>query len=416
MGGRRIKVLAVNSANILSTGNIMLDIAEYMRSQGEEAYTVSKYTKQSVAAMRTKDDPNHFFIGNRFEHTLNRYISWYTDFQDVGSVAATYELIRLIEKKKPDVIHLHDIVGWYIQIDILMNYLKKSLLPVIWTMHDCWAYTGRCIYYDMIGCRQWMDGCRKCPQLDMYPYSKVFDRAAWNYARKKKLFTSLPNLTIVTPSAWLQKEVQQSFLKSYPVEVIYNGIDLSKFKPVESSIRSKYNIPEDATILLAVASAWNERKGLSDLIQLNEILYQEGYRLIVVGLTQSQCEGMPESIISITKTSNLDELVDIYSGADILVNPTKDEVLGLVNIEALACGTPVVMYNTGGAPECIDSDCGLAVEKGNLPMLISAIKEMKAKLNCSALKGACVSRASSFDKHSKYDEYYSLYKRVLDSL
>jgi len=412
MHKQEIKILQINAANNLSTGSIMLGIAEYAREKGVEMYTASKYTKQALELENIRQNPWHLLIGSRFENTLNRYISWYTDFQDVGTYFGTKKLIKKIIEIDPDIIHLHDIVGWYIQIDILFEFLKSYGKPIVWTMHDCWAFTGRCIYYDMINCRQWVKGCKKCPQKDMYPYSKVFDHSSWNYQRKKKLFCGIDNLTIVTPSEWLANEIRQSFLKNYPIIVINNGINLDAFRRCESDFREKYGLHQKK-ILLSVASAWNERKGLSDLFELQNMLPVEKYQVVIVGLSEEQLLSIPQNIVGIPKTANADELAEIYSSADVLVNPTRDEVFGLVNIEALACGTPVVTYNTGGSPECIDKNCGVVVDKGDLLALARVAVELCDKKN-EDLINACVNRAQIFDRKEKFREYYELYRKVLE--
>lgn len=408
-----LKVLEINAANQLSTGTIMLGIAETARREGITVYTASKYNRQSAELEKIRKNPFHFLIGSRWENTLNRYISWYTDYQDVGSWLGTKHLIKRIESLNPDVIHLHDIVGWYIQLDILFSFLKAYGKPVLWTMHDCWAYTGRCIHYGMIGCEQWKDGCKKCPQCSMYPSSKLFDRCEWNYVRKKRLFSDLPKLTIVTPSCWLAEEVRHSFFKNRPISVIHNGIDLEVFHPRPSKFR-EYNDLKEKKVILAAASAWNERKGLRDLYLLAERLPKD-FQLVLAGLSKKQMAELPDSILGVIRTGNAEQMAEIYSAADVFVNPTKEEVLGMVNLEAQACGIPVVTYRTGGSPECVCPDTGVVVEKGDINAMAGAVVCL-CRSGHADFREKCIRHASAFDKNIKFMKYVNLYREMAEEI
>ena len=222
---------------MFSTGHIMLNIAKIGRDRGTEVWTVSKKTRASIN--RNCADDWHTYIGTRVEHTLHRYFSWITDLQDFGSVVATYELIRKIKKINPDIIHLHDLVGWYVNIGILFRYLKKIDKPIVWTFHDCWAFTGRCVHFDYVGCTNWKNGCGNCPQKEFMPRSWFFDLSAFNWRRRKRLFTAIKNMTIVTPSMWLKELTHMSFLSDYRTIVINNGINLDIFKPTTGELYYK---------------------------------------------------------------------------------------------------------------------------------------------------------------------------------
>ena len=264
-----MKIVEINAANFLSTGNIMMDIASTAREHGDEVYTFSKYTKTAINYAKSKKQINHFFIGNRISNTLHRYFSWLTDYQDVGNYFSTKQLIKRIKKISPDLIHLHDLVGWYINIGVFFKALKKMNIPILWTMHCCWAYTGRCIYYEVNKCYNWKNGCGSCKHLDEYPFSWFFDHSRWNFNRKKTLFTGIKNMVIVTPSKWLQQDVSNSFLKEYNCLVINNGINLNLFKPTFGNAAAKYGIDISKKIVLFVASAWEQkRKGLKYVFEL----------------------------------------------------------------------------------------------------------------------------------------------------
>lgn len=407
-----MRVLQVNSFDFLSTGNIMLNIADIARKNSIEMYTASKKKRTSIK--NNKKIQNHYLIGSLVEHELNKLFSEITDFQDYGSVLATYKFIEKIKKIDPDIIHIHDIAGHYLNIDMFFKFLKKLDKPVIWTFHCCWAYTGRCIYYDYINCDKWKDGCFNCKQnKKSFPRHSLFDLCRFNYEHKKKLFTSINNLTIVTPSEWLHREVEQSFLKNCNIETILNGIDQSIFFPEENkNLLYKYNLL-NKKVILGVASIWSNRKGLKYFIDLSEDISSD-YKIVLIGLNKEQIEDLPSNIIGLEKTFSVSELRNWYTLADVFVNPTMEEVFGLVNIEAQACGTPVVTFKTGGAVECISEETGIVVERGNVNELKAAIE-----LICSKPKNyysdKCIRWAKKFDQHSNFLKYIELYKKVYDA-
>ena len=400
-----LKVVEINAAHMLSTGTIMLQIAEKARNEGIEVTTFSKETR---TAKKVHID-HHYLVGSVWENTLNRYIAWYTDFQDVGSYFGTKKLVKQLKEIKPDVIHLHDIVGWYINIKVLFNYLKKAGIPIVWTFHDCWAYTGRCIYYSNVGCDAWKSGCKKCIQKDGYPTTKIFDRASWNFKRKKKLFTGIDNVTIVTPSEWLKNETKQSFLKDYPCVVINNGVERKIFKPTDSEFRKKYNL-ENKKIVLGVCSAWEqERKGINYMFDLSQKL-DSSYQVVLVGVKPDENYTVPDNIIGIEKTANAKEIAQIYTAADVFVNPTLEDNFPMTHIEALACGTPIVTFDTGGAVETVNENTGIVVPQRDKEKLLAAVKEV-----CNSdkdYKTLCLEESKKYDKEDLYKKYIELYRSV----
>ena len=326
------------------------------------------------------------------------------DKHGFGSTKATKEFIKKVEEYDPDVIHLHNIHGYYINTEILFEYLKRANKKVVWTLHDCWAFTGHCSHFDYIGCDKWKNGCKKCPQKNEYPSSKIADASEFNYEKKKELFTSVKYMTIVTPSKWLAGLVKESFLGKYEVIVINNGIDLDVFKPTESDFREKYGL-QDKTIILGVASVWTERKGVNTFIELSEKL-DDNFKIILVGVNKKQKSMLPKNVIGITRTNNVKELAEIYTVADVFVNPTLEEVMGLTNVEALACGIPVITFDSGGSVECIDESSGKIVTKGDIDKLIKYINEIK---NMNISKECCINRANLFNKWEKYNKYINMY-------
>ena len=324
-----------------------------------------------------------------------------------NSNVTTRKIIKRLNAYDPDIIHLHNIHGHDVNIEKLFRYLKRKKKKVLWTFHDCWAFTGYCPHFTMVKCEKWKTNCYKCPQRANFSW--FFDKSNKNYLRKQRAIKDI-DLTIVTPSLWLADLVKQSFLKDCPIKVINNGIDLSVFKPTESNFREKYNIAEDKVILLGVAFGWGKRKGLDVFIELANRL-PENYQIVLVGTNAKTDKQLPKNIISIHKTQNQQELAEIYTAADLFVNPTREEVLGLVNVESLACGTPVVTFNSGGSPECIDETSGSIVECDDIDALKNKIIRICTLRIYS--KTACLKRAKVFDMNECFKEYIKLYKSIM---
>jgi putative colanic acid biosynthesis glycosyltransferase len=400
-----MRILQINTTvNSGSTGRIAEDIGKVIIANGHESYI-------AWGRGNPKSQSKLIKIGSQKDIMLHGLKSAILDRHGFGSKKATQKLIEDIEKIKPDVIGLHNLHGYYLNIDILFNYLEIKKIPIVWTLHDCWAFTGHCTYFDSVGCEKWKIQCEKCPKKSYYPSSYLADNSKENYLNKKELFNKLANGTIITPSKWLKNLVEESFLK-YPVTNIYNGIDLQVFKPqIEIKIiKEKYQITTEK-IILGVASFWDERKGLKDFIALQKILSNS--IIILVGLSKKQIKELPTEIIGIERTENIQELAALYSVSDVFVNPTYQDNFPTTNIEALACGTPVITYNTGGSPEAIDEQTGKIVTKGDIKALANAIEEV---LNNGKpfYTNSCRLRAENrFNKEDRYMDYLLIYEKIV---
>lgn len=288
-------------------------------------------------------------IGNKLDIYLHVLKARLFDASGFGSKHATKEFIKKIDEFKPDIIHLHNIHGYYVNIEILFKYLKAHPeIKKIWTLHDCWAFTGHCPHFEYEKCEQWKNECKKCVRRNEYPKSLV-DRCNRNYWLKKSTFTNVDNLMLVSPSNWLMNLIKDSFFKEYPIEVINNGVDTSIFKHTESNIKERYGI-KNKKVILGVASVWDKKKGLDTFIELSKQLDNE-YQIVLIGLNKKQIKKLPSNIIGITRTENVEELVKWYSAADVYFNPTLEDNYPTTNLEAIGCDTPVVTFNTGGSPE-----------------------------------------------------------------
>lgn len=393
-----MKVYQVNSVcGFGSTGRIALEIADTLSAAGHECRI--GYGRGQCADVRS------FCFEKPWEVNAHALISRMTDRQGFYSAGATRRLIRDITAYAPDIIHLHNLHGYYLHLPTLFSFLRTYGAPVVWTLHDCWAFTGHCAYYDHAGCSKWQTGCSSCPQKGQYPASRLLDNSKKNYHDKKSLFTGIPDLTIVTPSHWLADQVSRSFLQEYPIVPIYNGIDLDVFRPGEGNIREKYGL-DSRKIVLGVANAWDERKGLSDFLALEPLL-PRNFQLVLVGLQPEQLSKLPKQITGILRTDSVAELAQLYSAAEVYVNLSVEETMGLTTVEAMACGTPVVTYDRTAVPEVVDPACGRVVHAGKITDVADAI----AKTDKQSVSGLCIAAAAKFDKREKYQEYLFLYQK-----
>lgn len=384
-----MKVLQINSVcGIRSTGRVCTDIADILTQNGHECKIA--YGRETVPDEYKKYSVR---IGSDLGVKIDALKSRIFDNAGFNSKRATKKFIKWVEEYDPDVIHLHNIHGYYINVEILFDYLKRSNKPVIWTLHDCWSFTGHCAYFDYVGCDKWTSGCQNCPQKNSYPASLFIDNSSKNFKRKQEIFSGVPNLTIVTPSKWLANLVKSSFLSEYRVEVIHNGIDLNVFKPTPSDFKEKYDLT-DKKILLGVAAVWEKRKGLFDFIELSKRL-DDNYKIVLVGLNDSQLKNLPSNILGLPKTNSATELAEIYTAADVFLNLTYEENYPTTNLEAQACGTPVITYNTGGSVESVPIEN--VIEGGNLVLVMDRVFNFPSR--CVLIE----------NKRKSYSDYLELY-------
>lgn len=396
-----ITVVQINTFPYKATGAIMLNIHHALLDESCNSYVV-------WGRGRKPENENEFSIEDSFGIKWHGVYSRFFDKTGFASKKATERLLSKLNEINPDIVHIHNIHGYYLNIEMLFQWLKAHHVKVVWTLHDCWPFTGHCAYFDGCGCEKWKTGCYDCEQLKTYPASLLIDNSKWNWQKKKELFTGL-DITLVTPCEWLKGIVKQSFLGEYPVEVINNGIDLSIFKPTESSFREKYGF-QDKIIILGVASEWTERKGMRDFIRLEEMLCnRDKYKIVLVGLTEKQKHSLPDSILGITRTNNVQELVQIYSAADMLFNPTYEDNYPTTNLEAIACGTPIITYKTGGSPESVNERAGVVFDKGAVEEVAQWITiHGEKKLGFEIMERD----RAEFDKNLMIRKYLELYRGI----
>lgn len=348
-----MRILIINSVpDLASTGRICASVGHSLASFGNDVMIGFGRGK----AITEFGKSNGVRIGNRFDVYSHAFITRFFDAQGRGSRKATSNFLKKADEFNPDIIWLNNIHGYYINIELLFRWIKGRKGRIFWTLHDCWPFTGHCSYYDFNECMRWESGCEHCPHRRSYPKS-YFSNSEKNFALKKALFTNVKNLTIITPSNWLKKEVSRSFLGRYQCRVINNGIDLDSFYPDKN-----LKLANTEKIILGVANKWIVEKGILDFLKLSSMI-KSNERIILVG-QMPKALMLPNKIKSVSRTNSLDELRRVYSSADVFFNPTYQDNYPTVNMEAIACCTPVVSYNVGGSCEMIDPR--FAVKKGDL--------------------------------------------------
>lgn len=403
-----MRILQINTRyyNGGSTGRITFDLKKVMEANGIESYVAFGFGYEP----RDDEKETVYRIETDSELLISKLWTKATGHHGFNNKRETRRLLAWIDEIKPDIIHMHNIHNHYVNIRMLLRYIEDKNIPCVLTMHDCWTFTGHCAYFDYSGCKKWKTGCNYCPSLKDYP--KTFapiDPSSWNYKMKKKLFASL-NITFVSPSNWLCNLQQQSFLKNKPCVVINNGVDLDVFKPVQSNVRKEYGIG-DRKMILAVAGGLALRKGREYLLELPKLL-SDNEVLVLVGLEKGQESLLPKTdkVIGIHCTKTSDELVGLYSEADVFINPTLEDNFPTTNIEALACGTPIITFNTGGSGEVVTTHTGLVVGKGDMYGLISAIRTILSK-GKGKYSDTCRKKAErDYNKDIQYGKYIELYK------
>lgn len=407
-----MKVLQINTRyyNGGSTGRIVYDLLNVMQANGIDGYVAFGFGYNPKS-----EECNHLYrIETDFQLFISKLWTKLTGHHGFNNKRETQKLLNWIDKVKPDIIHMHNIHNHYVNIRMLLQYIAKKNIPCVLTMHDCWTFTGHCAYFDYSGCEKWKTGCNHCPSLRDYPKTfALIDPSPWNYKHKKALFAPL-NITFVSPSKWLRDLQQQSFLKDKPCIVINNGIDVSKFHPIKSDVRRQYGIG-NRKMILAVSGGLAVRKGRKFLLDLPRYL-NDNEVLVIVGLTPRQLrelQGKDAHLITIAGTETADGLIGLYSEADVFINPTLEDNFPTTNLEALACCTPVVTFDTGGSGEAVDEKTGITVPKGDFNALLVATRSILSK-GKNYYQDNCIQRVQvNYNKDCQYESYIKLYNNIL---
>ena len=393
------KLLQINvTCNQGSTGKIAEQVGTTLLSFGWEVYLAHGARYKNSSQLITYQTQS---VIGEYVHALESLL---LDADGLGSRNATRNLIEYIKKVQPDIVQIHNLHGYYINYKILFNYLNSTTIPVIMTLHDCWPFTGHCVHFLTANCNKWISGCNNCPQTHSVPRSLVLDRSIRNFNLKNDYINKNKNLHLVCVCEWIKEQVQRSMYKEHSIHLIRNGIDTKMFRPTVSKKDSKFSI-------LAVANPWTKDKGLFDIYKLRRLLPHDQYEIILVGLTKEQIKQLPKGITGILRTNSQEELVDLYSQSHVFINPTYADTFPTTNLEALACGTPVITYRTGGSPESIDHRTGVVIEKGAIDALADSIATIRHQPLAST---DCRNRVLElYDKNERYLDYKNLYDSIL---
>ncbi|WP_448781028.1 glycosyltransferase [Bacteroides congonensis] len=399
------KIFYISGAiNFGAPGRIVEQIGLLAQKHGYEVLVAHSTRNENPSQLP------HFAMTTKTQEMIHAVGAKLLDLHGLLSTRQTKELVKRIKEYQPDIIHLHNIHGYFCNFKVLFEYLSTIDTPIVWTIHDCWPFTGRCFHFVGADCYKWKTGCYDCKSEVGYTVSKYCDRSKSLYELKKRLFSSVKNMTMVPVSDWQTAFLKDSFLKNCNIHMIHNGVDLAKFKPMGTQrLREKHQL-DGKFVILGVASPWNARKGLDDYCKLRPML-SDDFVIILVGLKSKQIERLPDGIIGISRTESQQELAEYYSMANVFVNLTYLDTFPTVNLEALACGTPVITYRTGGSPEAVDEKTGVVVEQGDLKGIISAVYTMKRD---KLLSIACRKRAEKlFDKDECFNKYIMLYDKLV---
>lgn len=402
-----MKVYQINCSSYGSTGKLALAIHQRLLEAGEESrvgYGYGKCKKEGT-----------YRISNWLDIRLHARLSKYTGLIGWFSVICTLRLLLDIKQFNPDIIHLHNLHGNYVNIPLLLRYLRKSKKKILFTLHDCFAFTGKCPHYTMAGCNKWKDYCYDCPQLRDFPCIRLFDTSRLLYRQKKKLFTLIPGARITTVSQWLANEARQSYLRTKRIDVVPNGIDTTVFqiKALEDTAKLRTELClEGKIILLGVASSWSRQKGLNQWYCLRDILDSK-YAIVLIGLSKLQAEGLPTGIFAIEKTENQEQLADYYNIADLLINMSQEESFGLVTVEAMACGTPVIVSPFTANPELVNKERGMIVDTTDVEAIRKGIEHI-INVGKSYYKPYCRSFVEKgYTTEVMYCIYHKIYRELL---
>lgn len=400
-------VLRVNT----STGRIMQEIGELAMQHGWRSCIAYSKGRDGIKSCQSEVIP----VGNKWSTIWHGLETRLFDRHGLASNEATRLFVKQIQELKPDVIHIHNIHGYFLNYQILFDFLAQSNIPVVWTVHDCWLYTGHCYYYSYAGCNKWQTGCGHCPQKKEFPASWLIDRSHQNYEDKKQAFTSLPQdqLTIVPVSEWIREEMQHSFLRNNQFHVIHNGINTNIFNIYNpEQVKQKYGL-NGKHILLGVASIWSREKGFDDCIQMADFLHPDEM-LVLVGVRPEQQKKLKKNMLGIPRTENIHQLAELYAAADAFINPTWQDNYPTVNLEAIACGTPVVTYRTGGSIEAITDQTGFIVPQGNVKEMLEAARLISQRGKAYYQQPCRTYALENFRKEDRYQDYLNLYDKLTE--
>ena len=390
------KILSINGTSFYSTGTIIKNIESSLCDQ----YNFYRATADE------KSDCAYLITGRYIVRQCGKIPSQLFGQDGFMYNHETKKMIKWIDEIKPDLIHIHNVHGYFMNIELLMKFIFKHNIPVVYTMHDCWAFTGRCAYFDEVGCEKWKTGCGGCISKKSYPKTRLFDLSNKQWLKKKELFVG-HNITFIAPSGWLKRYAKDSFLKNENILVINNGVQTETFSKKVEGYSLPIGIDSKKKIILSVAYPFTPQKGLNDINKLQNIIDKNKYQIVAVGVTDEFKTS--EGIIRVSPTKDKKFLAFLYQHAYVFASFTYQDNYPTVLLETIAAGTPAITYNIGGCPEIIiEGKTGYCVDVGDIDSAYLRIKQID-KIDRIICKQIGLSHSiSSFVK--KYD---MIYKHIL---
>ncbi|MBQ0099341.1 MAG: glycosyltransferase [Firmicutes bacterium] len=398
-----MRVLQINAVcGNGSTGLIVKDIASQVEKNGDEAF---------VAFQNGQASKNFYVFNNKFDEKLHALYTRIFGKQGYASKRETKKFLKWVSEIKPDIVHLHNLHGNYINLPMLLNYLSKNDIATVVTLHDCWFFTGKCTHYVEYKCDRWQESCGKCPQKHANINSIFFDKSSKVLFDREKLFVSIPRLKIVGCSKWIAEECKKSKLKNCDITYIHNGVDTSIFKPTNNEFRKKNNL-EDKFVVLGFANKWGQERNREAVLYIISTL-KEDERIVLVGCDNKMMDNFSkfDNVICVGFIKDRNELADIYSSCDVFLNLTHADTLPTVNMESICSGTPVITYDVCGSPELVDSGSGFVVPENDYIAIVEAKNFIKFKnFNIEIEK-----YHEKFSKTNNYLKYIDVYKELLNN-
>lgn len=402
-----MKVLQINAVyEYGSTGRIVKELDEFLVKSGYESY---------IAYAESKIHPvNGYKIGNKFDRKLHALYSRIFGKQAYASKRATKKLLKWIDCISPDIVHLHNLHGNYINFKLFCNYLAQRNIPTVITLHDCWFFTGGCSHYVMSSCDKWQKKCGKCPRLKQDIASWFIDKTNEVREDKKELFNNIDNLAVIGVSDWITNEVKKSFLKNAKfIKRIYNWIDLNVFYPRQTSAKEKYQLPQDKFLILFSSAGWNINSDkFSDILELSNKL-SDNQQLVLLGNIRGNIN-LPQNITALGYVNSTDKLAEINSCCDVYVHVSRADTFGKVIAEALSCGTPAIVYNTTACPELIGLNCGYVVETGDVNQIKTYIDKIQVEGKEKYSRFCTDFVRKNFEKAMLCEQTMNIYKELIE--
>ena len=398
-----MKILHINTSyGTFSTGTIMKNIHKCAEAAGFDSYIAFQKGEGELGSHSIE-------IGNYWDYKTHALLVRIAGKQAYYSRCSTSRFLKRVDEIKPDIVHFHNVHNNYLNLNMLLQYLAKNRIKTVITMHDCWLFTGGCFHYASVGCEKWKTGCGNCPKRYQDSPAYLYDASASILKDRKKYLGAIEGLTLVGCSEWIANECKQSVLKDKNIICIHNGFDIKRFKPTPSNLRERLGLM-GKYVILGPAGKWllDINKPTLDYF-INKLPHDSV--LLLFGSNGKE-PVLNEKVMMYGYTKNTEELVQLYSMADVMINVSREDTLSSLNLECQACGTPVVTYDATGSKETVDGVSGFAVETGNYEQLYVAYEKVRAITKSDLTDGCRNWIVENFDSNKNYQKYIELYNAM----